>query len=483
MSDRPNALFERSEALFSAAEVAEAVGGELVGNPGALVLSVVVDSRKVEALSLFVALPGERTDGHAYVAAALGSGSACVIARSDRKAEVLGAAGDALGSAAAVFVPDALAALQALARAYRKRFPRLLRVGITGSSGKTTTKECVASILGRSRSIILNPGNLNSDIGLPLSTFLIRAEHEVGVFEMGMNRAGEMGELAEVFEPDLALITNVGTAHIGILGSRQAIAQEKKGIFSEFDGTQAGFVWEDDAFNAFLKEGVRGEVLDFGPRSTVGIRVVKDAGLAGYDLEWKGRPFRFPLPGRHNLLDAIGAPALASRAGASDGDVAEGLASVKPLFGRSELLEGEYTILRDCYNANPDSVEAAIRLCDSVERVGRRVYVLGSMLELGAESDAAHRRVGAAAGMSAADALFFFGAECKPAFEAARMAGFRGLAIFETEFERLRASLRGYLRSGDLVLLKASRGMALERLAEALLPSAGKAMEGDRNVP
>ncbi len=464
--------------LFSAAEVAAAVGGRLVGEGGTLVKSVVVDSRKAEAGSLFVALPGERTDGHAFVGAALRLGAACVIARADRSEEVLAAvraaeagASEALGPAL-IFVPDALAALQALARAYRRRFPSLLRIGITGSSGKTTTKECAAAILGRSRSVVLNPGNLNSDIGLPLSTFAIGEGHEVGVFEMGMNRAGEMGELAEVYEPDIALITNVGTAHIGILGSRDAIAREKKAIFSRFEGAQAGFVWEDDPYNAFLKEGVRGEILDFGPRSTRELRVARNLGLSGYDLEWKGRPFRFPLPGPHNLLDAIAAAAAASRAGASDEDLALGLASVKPLFGRSEILEGEYTIVRDCYNANPDSVEAAIALCDSLDWKARRAYVLGSMLELGEESEAAHRAMGETAGRSKADALFFFGAEAKPAFEAARLAGFRGLAVFETDFDRLLAALRAYLAPGDLALLKASRGMALERLADGLLGSA-----------
>jgi len=478
-------MTETRNVLFTAAEAAAATGGELVGPGDGPASAVAVDSRKVEPGALFVALPGERTDGHAFVAAALGSGASCVLARGDRKAEVLAAPG--ADKASFIFVPDCLAGLQALAKAYRQRFPRLLRIGITGSSGKTTTKECVAAILGRSRSVVLNPGNLNSDIGLPLSTFSIREEHEIGIFEMGMNRAGEMGELAEVFEPDLALVTNVGTAHIGILGTRQAIAQEKKKIFSRFSGSQVGFVWEDDDFNAFLKEGARGKIVDFGPRSTEGMRVVRDAGLSGYDLEWRGRPFRFGLPGRHNLLDAIGAAALASAAGASDDDVVSGLAGVKPLFGRSELLEGEYTILRDCYNANPDSVEAAIRLCDSVEWAGRKVYVLGSMLELGSESDAAHRKVGGIAGMSKAEALFFFGPECKAAFEAARLAGFRGLAIFETDFDRLLSSLRGYLRAGDLLLLKASRGIALERLAEALLPpqaaGAEKGIEGGGNVP
>jgi UDP-N-acetylmuramoyl-tripeptide--D-alanyl-D-alanine ligase len=458
--------------LFTAAEAADAAGGTLVGDPRACISGVVVDSRKVEPGSLFVALPGEKVDGHAYIAQALAAGASCVFARSDRRASVeaeLGSA-PANGDAALVFVPDALAALQALAASYRRRFPRLLRIGITGSSGKTTTKECVAAILGRSRKVVLNPGNLNSDIGLPLSVFGIRSEHEVGVFEMGMNRAGEMGELAAVYEPDIALITNVGTAHIGILGSRDAIAAEKKRVFSRFSGTQVGLVWEDDDYNAFLKEGVRGEVLDFGPRRTEGLRVMRNCGLSGYDLEWKGLAFRFPLPGKHNLSDAIGALAAAVAAGASDEDVARGLESVRPLFGRSELLEGEYTILRDCYNANPDSVEAAIGLCDSVEWAGRRAYVLGTMLELGSESVSAHAAVGELAGRSAADALFFFGEEAKASFESARLAGFRGLCVFETDIDKLAASLRVYLRKGDLVLLKASRGMALERIADALMP-------------
>jgi UDP-N-acetylmuramoyl-tripeptide--D-alanyl-D-alanine ligase len=196
-------------------------------------------------------------------------------------------------------------------------------------------------------------------------------------------------------------------------------------------------------------------------------------GLGGYELEWKGRKFRLSLPGRHNLLDAIGAAAAASRAGASDDDVAGGLASVRPLFGRSEILEGEFTIVRDCYNANPDSVEAAIGLCDSVEWRGRRAYILGSMLELGSESESAHRAMGETAGKSAADALFFFGVDARPAFEAARLAGFRGLVVFETDFDRLLAAVRAYLASGDLALVKGSRGMALERLADALLPGAG----------
>ncbi len=460
------------ERLFEAREAAREIGGALSGDGRAAVASVVADSRKAAPGSLYVAFPGERADGHDFIKAAFEAGASCAIARADRRAAVEAAIGSLPeGSGrAVVFVDDALAALQSLAASYRRRFPSLLRIGVTGSSGKTTTKECAAAAIGVGRSLVMNQGNLNSDIGLSLSMFTIRKEHEVGVFEMGMNRAGEMDELARVYEPDLALITNVGTAHVGVLGSREAIAAEKKKVFSLFDGRQSGFVWEDDDYNSFLKEGVRGEVLDFGPRSTAGFTLVRDLGLEGYEIEWRGDRFRFPLPGSHNLLDAIAAMALAERAGASSADVAAGLSSVKPLFGRSEILRGEATVIRDCYNANPDSVVAAIELCDGLAWGGRRAYVLGSMLELGGESEAAHRRIGRAAGRSAAQALFFFGEEARPAFDEARLSGFRGLAVFESDFDALRRTVTAFVRPGDLVLLKASRGMALERLSEYLAP-------------
>ncbi len=474
-------MIEDRAPLFSAAEIAAITGGILVGDPGVRVDSVAVDSRKVKHGSLFIALPGERSDGHLYCEAALSAGASCVVARVDHRPAVESSVdmftelndGTATDTAF-VFVPDGLVALQALAQAHRARFPRLLRIGITGSSGKTTIKECVAAILGRSRSIVQNPGNLNSDIGLPLSIFAMNKGHEAGIFEMGMNRAGEIGELARVYEPDIALIANVGTAHIGYIGSRERIAEEKKAIFSRFDGHQAGFVWEDDAYNVFLKAGVRGDVVDFGPRSTTGLRIVRSRGLDGFDLSWDALEFHFPLPGRHNLLNAIAAAAVSSRAGASAAEVAEGLSSLKPLFGRSEIVKGDFTIVRDCYNANPDSTAAAMALCDSVSWRGKRVYVLGSMLELGTESRVAHSEMGEMAGKSAANALFFFGEETRPAFDAATLTGFPGLVLFETNFDRLLSAVRGYVTSGDLVLLKASRGMALERISDALVPGSSR---------
>jgi UDP-N-acetylmuramoyl-tripeptide--D-alanyl-D-alanine ligase len=455
------------------------IAARLEGDAAASYSGAATDSRKVAPGDLFVALPGDRVDGHDYLPQALRAGASCLLvaeaswaARREQvlpalaPAECAGIAGTA--GAAVLVVPSTLPAFQVLATLRRLMVPSMRRIGITGSSGKTTTKEIAASILSQGRKVAMNPGNLNSDIGLSQSMFGISADAEIGVFEMGMNRAGEMGELAGIYEPDIALITNVGTAHIGILGSRDAIALEKKAIFSRFSGSQLGFVNEADDYNAFLREGVRGEVRDFGPRSTKGFRGSEDLGLDGFAVDWEGLRVRFPLVGKHNLANAIAAMALAECVGTPPQEVAAGLEAVRPLFGRSEILRGEVTVIRDCYNANPDSAEAAIEFCDALEWRGRRVYVVGSMLELGAESGSAHRRVGAACAASKASALFFFGEEARPAFEAAMEAGFSGLVFFESDFDRLAAAAKAYVREGDLVLLKASRGMALERLAEVL---------------
>jgi len=462
--------------FFSAREAksiltASGLAAELEGNPEARYATATLDSRRVERGALFVALAGEKADGHDFAAAALAGGASVLLLERSALAARRAAIDPALSAApeaAVIAVEAVLPAFQALARAKRLRHPRLLRVGITGSSGKTTTKEIVASILSRAGKVVMNPGNLNSDQGLALSLFGIAGDEDYGVFEMGMNRRGEMDELAAMYEPDYALITNVGTAHIGIVGSREAIALEKKRVFSRFDGRQTGFVPEDDDFRDFLKQGVPGEILDFGYKSTAGFRGAEDLGLDGWAIDWEGLRVAFPLVGRHSLEDALAALSLAARMGIRAEAAAAGLEAVRPLFGRSEIRKGKVTIVSDCYNSNPESAEAALAFCDSLDWKGRRLYVIGSMLELGPDSDGAHRALGESAAHSKASGLILFGEECRPAWEAAKAAGFRGFLHFETSIDRVGIALRSWLREGDLVLLKASRGMALERLLDSI---------------
>jgi UDP-N-acetylmuramoyl-tripeptide--D-alanyl-D-alanine ligase len=362
-----------------------------------------------------------------------------------------------------IVVGNTLRALQEAAAAYLDGFPHLIPIGLTGSSGKTTTKEIAAAIIGRVMPTVMNPLNLNSETGLPLAVFEVRDFHRAGIFELGMNRPGEIGELATVLRPHIALITNVGLSHIGKIGSRRGIAREKKQIFSRLGEDDIALIPAVGEFSGYLAEGLTGIPRFYGPESFEELGPVRDLGLRGTEITWAGEKVLFPLPGKHNLEDAIAALAIARELGIDGRAVREGLESVRPLFGRSEILEGEMTVIRDCYNANPESTAAAIDFCDNLEYPGRKVYVLGSMLELGEDSGAAHRELGSALTCCAADMLFLYGGEME---EAAAELAKAGTGYFHTnDLEELAASLRDYVEPGDLVLLKGSRGCALERLS------------------
>ncbi|MDR3123757.1 MAG: UDP-N-acetylmuramoyl-tripeptide--D-alanyl-D-alanine ligase [Treponema sp.] len=433
--------------------------------------SVHIDSREIAAGGLFVALAGSVQDGSRFAAAAFKAGAvAALVAESALDDPTLDLAEGARNAGAVLFaVPDTLRGLQDLAAAYLSQFPRLIRVGVTGSSGKTTTREIAAAIAGREKSVATSPGNLNSETGLPLAVFTVRPHHEVGIFEMGMNRRGEIRELARVLKPAIALITNIGSAHIGILGSKTAILEEKKAVFSEFTGTELALIPAEESRREELAEGVAGRVVFYGAASCPELGEVRDLGLEGTELIWEGEKVRFGLTGKHNVKNALAAIAIARAIPVSSAAIREGLASVKPLFGRGEILRGAVTVIRDCYNANPESAAAAIAFCDDLEWPGRKVYVIGSMLELGEESGAAHRSIGSLLAASRADRIFLYGAETEAALAA--LEGVPG--VFHTNaMDALAEELKGYVCSGDLVLLKGSRGCALERLGGVLTEAA-----------
>jgi UDP-N-acetylmuramoyl-tripeptide--D-alanyl-D-alanine ligase len=461
-----------SEILFGFAELSKALGcppvsGENTGGGG--FRSVSIDSRTVEPRGLFVALRGTALDGHRFVGAAFERGAAGAMvdaaALGDRSLcleELSRGTGKPL-----VVVRDTLRGLQDAARIYLEKFPGLVRIGITGSSGKTTTKEIAAAIIGREKKVMMNKGNLNSETGLPLSVFGIRADHDAAVLEMGMNRRGEIGELAAVFKPSIGIITNIGSAHIGILGSRGAIALEKKNIFSFFGDDDIALIPEDEEYRALLAEGLPGHVRFYGPGSFEELGAVRDLGLKGTEFEWAGEKVRFGLPGRHNFRDALAAIAVARELPVSDRAIREGVESVKPLFGRGEVLEGPVTVIRDCYNANPESMTEAIAFCDHLEWPGRKIYVTGSMRELGRISVDAHEGLGRLLAASAAEMIFLYGEETGPAAAVLKDAG--GIPFFHTAGMReLSEALKDFVRPGDLVLLKGSRGCALESLTEVL---------------
>ena len=449
---------------------ARALGAELFpqGAEGGF-FSVAIDSRKLKTGSLFIALRGLQSDGHLFLKEVFEAGAAAaLVSRQGMKEaginlEVMAALAAEKGAALLV-VEDTLKGFQDLAAAYLDRFPRLLRIGITGSSGKTTTKEIAASMIGKEKNVVMNPGNLNSETGLPLSAFGIRDHHEAGIFEAGMNRKGEIAELAAVLKPRIALITNIGPAHIGVLGSIEAIAEEKKQIFSQFTGKETALIPEDDPFRDYLARDVKGRVVYYGEKNLEAsgkLNKVLDRGLLGSEIVWEGISANFGLPGKHNVKNALAAAALANEADISAASIREGLSAVKGLFGRSEILQGKTTVIRDCYNSNPDSAAEAVVFCDNLDWPGRRIYVLGSMLELGDHEEKEHRKIGKLLCESKADMIFLFGKEM--IYTAAML---KSRQFFHTiSMEKLSQILKDSIQEGDLVLLKGSRGCALETLS------------------
>lgn len=451
-------------------ELIEATGGTCLGHyaPDEGCTTVVTDSRSVTEGALFIPLMGESQDGHAYIPQALEAGARIVFvdtAHGEGSAGMFSQLARQYG-AGFIMVSDTLRALQDAARAYVRKFPSLKKIAITGSSGKTTTKELTAAIFSRKYAVLANAGNLNSETGLPLSVFRLRKEHEFGIFELGMNRRGEMHEITGVLEPDTALITNTGTAHIGILGTRQAIAEEKKAVFSFFTDKCNGFVFEEDEFRDFLVSGNRGHYSFFGAKSTPGIGSMESLGLEGWILHYEGEKIRFPMPGSYNLVNAYAAIALARHYGITPDCIRDGLESVSPIFGRTEIFRGTVTAVFDYYNANPQSMREAMQFCDDIDWQGEKIFVLGSMLELGTASREAHRDICMVADHSGASHIMLFG---KDMLEAGRDIEWKHQSVFFAEtMEDLMTKMETVLSFNALVFIKGSRGMALERLRPVL---------------
>lgn len=432
---------------------------------------IAIDSRRVAAGSLFVPLKGEKTDGHHFIPQALEKGASGVLV-SKQWASQNHSVPDQYLKTAFFVVEEPLAALQTLAETWRLSMEDVVVVGITGSNGKTTTKEILAAILHEEGNAVWNPGNLNSEIGLPLSVFAIRREHRFAVLEMGMNRVGEMDILARVARPDVAVVTNIGTAHIGPMGSQQAIADEKKKIFSRFTGHETAVIPANTPWTAFLAEGVPGKVVTWDPHRMEGLSEAEPEGLSGWNLTLYGKSVLFSLPGMHNLSNMVAAVTAARVLGVSEESILGGVAAVRPEFGRSEVLSGRVTLIRDCYNANPDSLKASLEMLASLEGRGRRFAVLADMRELGEGSEEAHQEAGRAVAAlveeGCIDRVLFYGEQMRLAWQS---AGGTGAVEWHGDYTALKERVLSLVREGDFVLLKGSRGMELERLTDPLLLS------------
>ena len=425
--------------------------------------SVAIDSRNVTAGALFFALAGAVCDGHSFVNDAFSAGAVCAVVESS-KLETFDLVNNAKKTGKdLIIVENTMKSLQSSAKIYLDKFPQIIKIGITGSSGKTTTKEITAAIISCEKNTVTNKGNLNSETGLPLSIFDIRAEHEVCIFELGMNKPGEISGSAGVLKPNIALITNIGSAHIGNFGSKDKIVNEKKCIFQFLNNNDSALIPANDEYAKALAQGVKGNIKFYGAFEE--LEGTRSLGLDGTEISWAGEKINFTLPGKHCLDDAFAAIAIAKEIPVSNKAIKQGLESVKPLFGRLEILKGRTTVILDCYNANPQSMEKSIEFCDSVEWDGRKIYVMGNMLELGSTSLEEHKKLGGILALSGAEKVFMFGSEMEGAVSA-----LNGKQYFHTNnIDDLSAALDCYVKPGDLVLLKGSRGCALERLTDMLV--------------
>ena len=457
-------------------EIIAATGGKCVNDGTNLRFGeVVTDSTKVTQGAVFVALKGERHDGHRFVADAVRRGAKCVIVhrRMPRAA---------VGKATAVQVADTLQALGDLAH-HRRELLNPMIVAITGSNGKTTTKEMAAAIFENAAlngqalrgKVLKTEGNFNNLVGLPLTLLRLRKRHRIAVVELGTNHPGEIRRLAEIADADLVIISSVGAAHLEGLHSLAGVAREKGALYQSVRSGGAIAVNIDDPWVRRLGAKFKGKKITFGLRGQVRASSCRIVGARGmeFTLRAGGQSCKVRLNylGRHNVANALGAAALALAAGVKLSAVKRGLEQAKPFSMRMQIETWQgMGIINDAYNANPASMKAALRTLAEITTKGSRIAVLGDMFELGQQSAKAHWELGREAAATALDALYLLGREADHMRRGALKGGLEPeQIIIGRDHADLARRLRERAKRGDWLLFKGSRGMQMEQVLQQLI--------------
>lgn len=446
-------------------EVVKATGGRLIsGSPKSAVRGVSTDSRTVRRGGLFFALKGANFDGHDYIDTAFRRGAGGVVVSRLVKGCLPGAGHPVIR------VSDTLRALGDLASFWRRRFS-IPVIAVTGSNGKTTTKEMIAALLEERYRLLKTEGNFNNLIGLPLTLFRLNERHEMAVLEMGMNAPGEIRRLTGIALPQVGVVTNVGQAHLEGLKTIRGVARAKGELLEGLPRSGVAFLNSGDPSTPFLKKLSRADVRTFGQK----VRY-ESLGLAGQRFTVKLRrrsyPFFLKLLGEGNVSNALAAIAVADYFRVPSGRIQRALRHLKPKSGRMEPLSfRSWTVLNDAYNANPDSMHQALQVLRELGRgSGRRlVAILGEMLELGVLASSRHREIGEKAIRSGVDLLIGIGPHAADLRRGALQAGGPKdrIVIFRKGLRSF-GPIRSLLKKGDLILVKGSHGMKMERLVENL---------------
>jgi UDP-N-acetylmuramoyl-tripeptide--D-alanyl-D-alanine ligase len=426
-----------------------------------------IDSRTIGPGELFFAVKGERMDGHDFVQQALEKGAVAAVVRKDELARYAVKTG-------LLAVQDTLVALQTLGAAVRRLWGKPL-IGVTGSTGKTTTKEAIAHVLSSRFRVLKSEGNFNNHFGLPLMLLKIEPEHEAAVIEMGMSHRGEIAALAKIARPEIGVVTNVAPVHLEFFESVAEIARAKYELIESLPASGTAILNADDEYVSQFGRDFRGKAVRYGLHQTADVRAenIEARGSAGsaFDVVTGGcrEPAVLPLVGTHNIYNALAAVATGMERGLSPAEATRALSTLAPPDKRGAVVQvGNITVINDCYNSNPTALDAMVDTLAAMP-AKRRIVVAGEMLELGPSGEELHRRSGRHIAEKGIDILIGVRGLAQPMVEAAGRAGGNIRAEFVATPEEAGEWLTRETRDGDVVLLKASRGVKLERALEKLV--------------
>jgi UDP-N-acetylmuramoyl-tripeptide--D-alanyl-D-alanine ligase len=442
--------------------IADFLGVAPVANPHEVAQGYSIDSRTIRPGELFFAVKGERMDGHDFARQALESGAVAAVVQRNQFARFP-------DSGKLIAVEDTLAALQTLATAVRRLWAKPL-VGVTGSTGKTTTKEAIAHVLAQRFRVLKSEGNFNNHFGLPLMLLKLEREQDIAVIEMGMSHAGEITRLAEIAQPGIGVVTNVAPVHLEFFDSIAGIARAKYELIASLPSGGTAVLNADDEYVSQFGRDFHGKVVMYGLLKPADIRVdnfqLRGSEGSQFDVivDSCRESATLPLVGKHNIYNALAAVAVGLQRGMAPSEAVGSLASLTPVDKRGEVLQlGNITVINDCYNCNPKALEAMLDTLAAMA-AGRRIAVVGEMLELGPTADLIHRRCGEMVAEKKIDVLLGVRGLAQEMVTAAKHRGVR--AEFVSTPEEAGGWLSNEARGGDLVLLKASRGVKLERALE-----------------
>ncbi|NCB02942.1 MAG: UDP-N-acetylmuramoyl-tripeptide--D-alanyl-D-alanine ligase [Spirochaetia bacterium] len=425
---------------------------------------ITIDSRKVHSQSMFVALKGESLDGHDFIIEAIQMGSPLILAAVSQKIKVLKAIQG--HHVQVLYVEDPLRALQQMAKKHIQNSPLLKKIGITGSVGKTTTKEILASILRESGETAKTIGNYNSEIGLAISAFEIEENSQYAVFEMGVDHIGEMKTMVDIYSPHIGIITNIGLSHIGKMGSLENIAKEKGDIFHP--SIEYSFMEEKSIYRSSIAQQKEIKISPFGFSSMPYITNINSLHLDGWSFFYKGEKVHLKGIGKHTLIDALGAIKIAENLDVKTKEIVQGLHEYKAMDGRSKVTKGKVTLIEDWYNSSVDSTSLILNCLKKAPNRGTKRVVLGSMKEMGSFTYQAHQEVAQAIKKSQFEHLYLYGKEMYTTYASLKALNSGAQLFYTDEYEQLEQFMLEETKRGDLVLLKGSRMMAMERLVPAM---------------